>query len=79
MAECMSRTSIVNQAILFIAYHPLTKRKHRYTRLGVFRLHTPHDRAMPPCRSIVLRYAGGSSNGTIEDDQRRDGAPSIAF
>ena len=77
--ECMSHTSVVTQAILFIAYHPLTKRKHRFTRLGVFRLHTPPDRATPPRRSIVIRYAGGSSNGTIEDDQRRDGAPIIAF
>ena len=75
----MSHTSVVTQAILFIAYQPLTKRKQRYTRLGVFRLHTPQDRATPPRRSIVIRYAGGSSNGTIEDDQRRDGAPSIAF
>ena len=73
----MSHTSVVTQASLFIAYHPLTKRKQRYTQLGVY---TPQDRAMPPRRSIVLRYAGGgSNNGIIEDDQRCDGAPSITF
>ena len=80
----MSHTSVVTQAVLFIAYQPLTKRKLRYTRLGVFRLHTPQGdraliRAMPPRRSIVLRYAGGSNNGITEDDQRCDGAPSITF
>ena len=58
MAECMSRTSIVNQAILFIAYHPLTKRKHRYTRLGVFRLHTPSRPRHPPASLDCYQVSG---------------------